>query len=140
VLRAKHARLLRMAQEEPAAVRAALDLADNSTFEVTEGLEAIARIVAKLPEVPFTVDQRQMGQMIAREIHTRARSPEASRHEGFYAHSKQQEIETRYAAIAEAAADPKLRLRDIATEYGVTTQLVSRIAIARGHRRRTRHG
>jgi len=129
-----------MAQEEPAAVRAALDLADNSAFEVTEGLEAIARLVAKLPAVPFTVDQRQMGQMIAREIHTRSRSPKVRDHERYYREARHQEVEERYAAIAEAARDPKRKLADIAREYGVSRQLVSRIAIVRGARRRTRHG
>jgi len=141
VLRAKHARLLRMAQEEPAAVRAALDLADNSTFEVTEGLEAIARIVAKLPEVAYTVEQRAMGMLIAREIHQRSRSPRAASHAArFYGHSRRDDVEQRYAAIAEAASDPKRKLREIASEFGVTTTLVSRVAIARGQRRRTRHG
>ena len=139
VLRAKHERLLRLAQEEPAAVRAALDLADNRAFDVTEGLEEIARIVARIPEVPYTVEQRTMGLLIAREIHNRSRSQEGRRHEGFYAKSRTDEVEERYGAIAEAAATGR-RLRDIAGEYGVTTQLVSRIAIARGHRRRTRHG
>jgi len=128
-----------MAQEEPAAVRAALDLADNRAFEVTEGLEMIARVLAKLPAVPFTVEQRSMGMLISREIHARAREPRQARHERYYGHSRRDEVEQKYAAIAEAASDPKRKLREIAAEHGVSVELVSRVAIARGYRRRTRH-
>jgi len=139
VLRAKQAGLLQMVQRDPVAARAIVSEVIDRTHELTESLELIARIVAKLPDQDFTVEQRKMGMTIAAQLHSLSREPEARDHERFYRAAQHQEVEERYAAIADAARDPQRRIADIAKEFDVSKSLVSRIAIARGARRRTRH-
>jgi hypothetical protein len=139
LLRAKHEKLERLIQSDVAVARMVLSKAEEDASEITEGLEAIARIVARIPDSPFTIEQRRMAFVINTELQRLARSRGARDHAERYRRAAHEATERKYAAIADTVKEhPERGLADIAGEYGVSRQLVSRIAIVRGARRRIR--
>ncbi len=133
------ANLARAVQHDLDYARRVVAYAEEQSADTTELLEQIARKVARLSGAEFTVEQRRMAQTIVHELHRRSREQEARDHERYYAYSPNEEINRKYAAIAAAVqAEPRRRLREIASEFGVSTQLVSRVAISRNARRRLR--
>lgn len=133
----QNARMRKVVQQNAAAVRNMLAEAESDWQRVTDTLEHMGRLVASLPDIPFTTDQRTMAGVLGKELHRRSRR-EATR-DNFYTHPRSDETRKKYDAIAAMVKDnPTMTLAEIATHFGCSNSLVSKVSIVRGVRRRIR--
>lgn len=134
---ASHPLIRRMVERHAVEAQFILDKLEQDHRLITEALDEIARIVAGLPDCELTVAQQAAASVIAAELHRR--SKRGSQRERYYRESPSPQVRERYARITAAVRDdPSRPIREIAAEFGVSTQLVSRVAISNGVRRRYR--